>query len=539
MAAPHRHQEDELDDNMPETLDADDALEEVADVEGGMDIDSDDDNGDDREEIILENDSIAYFDAHKGSIFAIAQHPTIPSLIATGGGEGDDEDAPGKGYVFDTSAAAGRPVLPPSYNADPSNNGQPQTTALTPLFALDGHTDSINALAFTLPRGEFLLSGGLDERLRVYAITVDAAHNSNNKKPSNARFVAESHEDGEVNWIAPCPAASKYANTFAVGRSDGSVYVYGIESSTANSNNPQEVSLTQLNVFSLHTKSCTAGAWTPDGELLATVGEDSALYVWDVWGSASALSKGGQTVVSLTAADHLFAVEDGLFSVAIDPRGSLVAVGGGGGAIRIVGLPQLGGGTNSNHAVPGRSTQTAAQSNRPSKAKAKGVSGSTAQTDALRKPITFGTGGVETLAFSPSQPLLAAGSTDGSFAVFETVRAFDVRKLNPGAHGSKCVVRVDFVADAGDGWLLTTCGIDGVVRRWDTRGQAGAARSSGVAGTDAARLVKEWRGHSGAPDGDDEEDGEASGGVLGFVQGKTGERVVTAGDDGLALVFEA
>ena len=534
MAAPHRHQEDELDDTMPETLDADDALEEIADVEGGMDIDDDDDNdGDGREEIILENDSIAYFDAHKGSIFAIAQHPTIPSLIATGGGEGDDDDAPGKGYVFDTSAVAGRPVLPPSYNADPSSQQAPQTTALSPLFAIDGHTDSINALAFTLPRGEYLLSGGLDERLRVYAIAVDARN-----KPSS-RFVAESHEDGEVNWVAPCPSP-KYPNTFAVGRSDGSVYVYGIDAATANNPQQEEVSLSQLNVFSLHTKSCTAGAWTPDGELLATVGEDSALYVWDVWGAAGALTKGAQTVVSLTAADHLFAVEDGLFSVAIDPRGSLVAVGGGGGAIRVVGLPQLSGaGTNSNHAVPGRSTQTAAQSNRASKAKAKGTSGSAAQTDALRKPITFGAGGVETLAFSPTQPLLAAGSTDGSFAVFETVRAFDVRKLNPAAHGAKCVVRVDFVPDAGDGWLLTTCGIDGVVRRWDTRGQSGP-RSSAVAGVDAARLVREWRGHSGGPDAeDDDEDGEASGGVLGFVQGATGERIVTAGDDGLALVFEA
>jgi ribosome assembly protein SQT1 len=27
--------------------------------------------------------------------------------------------------------------------------------------------------------------------------------------------------------------------------------------------------------------------------------------------------------------------------------------------------------------------------------------------------------------------------------------------------------------------------------------------------------------------------------VLGFVQGETGERVVTAGDDGVVLVFEA
>jgi ribosome assembly protein SQT1 len=41
--------------------------------------------------------------------------------------------------------------------------------------------------------------------------------------------------------------------------------------------------------------------------------------------------------------------------------------------------------------------------------------------------------------------------------------------------------------------------------------------------------VKDWKGHRGGGEG---------GGVLGFVQGETGERVVTAGDDSLVLVFE-
>ena len=40
---------------------------------------------------------------------------------------------------------------------------------IEPLFVLEGHTDSINALAFTLPKGESLLSGGLVGKLRAYA----------------------------------------------------------------------------------------------------------------------------------------------------------------------------------------------------------------------------------------------------------------------------------------------------------------------------------------------------------------------------------
>jgi ribosome assembly protein SQT1 len=62
--------------------------------------------------------------------------------------------------------------------------------------------------------------------------------------------------------------------------------------------------------------------------------------------------------------------------------------------------------------------------------------------------------------------------------------------------------------------------MDGVVRRWDTRGGTGIANSG---------FVREWKGHRG--------DGEG-GGVLGFVEGD-GTRIVTAGDDGISLVFEA
>ncbi len=136
---------------------AEDDADEVLDDEGDVAMDSDNEGGegDDREEIILHNDSIAYFDQHKDSVFAIAQHPVYPRIIATGGSEGDADDAPGKGYVIDTSAAESRPVLPPSYASDPSS-ATPKSTELNAIFTIDGHSDSINALAFSaqgrLPR---------------------------------------------------------------------------------------------------------------------------------------------------------------------------------------------------------------------------------------------------------------------------------------------------------------------------------------------------------------------------------------------------
>lgn len=42
-------------------------------------------------------------------------------------------------------------------------------------------------------------------------------------------------------------------------------------------------------------------------------------------------------------------------------------------------------------------------------------------------------------------------------------------------------------------------------------------------------LIKEWKGYRGGGEG---------GGVLGFVQGVDGERVVIVGDDFVVLVFE-
>jgi ribosome assembly protein SQT1 len=74
--------------------------------------------------------------------------------------------------------------------------------------------------------------------------------------------------------------------------------------------------------------------------------------------------------------------------------------------------------------------------------------------------------------------------------------------------------------------MLTSVGLDGVVRRWDARGGTAAAGQG---------LMREWKGHMGVTEN---EDGEQAGGIMGFVQGLDGKRIVTAGDDGISLVFE-
>ncbi|KAL6718821.1 60S ribosomal subunit assembly or modification protein [Lecanora helva] len=488
----HEGQEPTEDDSA--LLDATEAAEEVPeDPDQPMDSDADDDVPD--IEIELQNDSLAYFDGHTDSIFAIAQHPSDPSIIATGGG--DDTTR-----IFSIDSVS--PVLPTSYESNP----KPERPSLEPIATLKGHTDSVNTLSFTLPNGDFLMTGGLDGHLRIHSTS-----------ETSYPLIAEAQElekDEEINFLSPCPNPA-YPNTFALGASNGSVWVYTIDAEDKTS--PLQI----LQTYFLHTASCTAGAWTSDGKMLATVSEDGSFYVWDVFGEASAAgvvgAAGSQAVVGLTTEDQRFAVEGGLFSVAIAPGGAFAVVGGAGGMIRVVGLPRLGAAapTSATQGLKGGGSKNKSGGGR----KAGGAEGASAgQAGQILASLQAQSDSIETLAFSaPPLTLLAAGSVDGSIALFDTAHRFAVRRHIREAHEEFAVVKVEF-APSPNGHLLTSCGFDGVVRRWDTRGGTAASGQG---------LLREWRGHRG--------EGE-KGGVLGFVQGG-GKKIVTAGDDGVNLVFDA
>ena len=451
---PDEHEEDEM-------LDADEAAEEIEEEDEDQPMSDDDGEDEIQQEIQLQNDSSAHFDAHTDSIFCIAQHPTLPHIVATGGG---DDVA----YVFDSTVPVG-PVLPPSYETTPEPQGE--RASIVPLQKLEGHTDSVNAIAFTYPTGQYLLTAGLDGKLRAWMC---------NKTATKFVNVAEVAEVEEINWLVPCPNLD-HPNTVALGANDGSVWVYMVDAKDKQS------PMTAVQVYYLHTQSCTAGAWTPDGKFLGTVGEDGAFHVWDVFGT-------GAAVVSLTADDQRFAVEGGLYSVAMTQ--SIAAVGGAGGNIKIIGLPQ---GEQEKKSKKGEAS-SAGQI----------LAGLQAQTE-----------GVETLSFAePPLTLLAAGSVDGSIALFDTAHRFAVRRHIKEAHEEFAVVKVDF-GKGRTGHILKSAGMDGVVRRWDMRGGTAAAGQG---------FLKEWKGHRGEGEG---------GGVLGFVQGADGSRIVTAGDDGVSLVFKA
>lgn len=486
-------------DEEEDLLDAAEAAEVVPDdANEDHPMDSDNEGSPDgrlngEEEIHLQNDSKAHFDQHSDSIFCVAQHPLQPSLIATGGG---DDTA----YIF--SSEYPTPLPPNSHESNPSPQ---QRDSLPPIAKLSGHTDSLNAITFTLPSGDFLLTGGLDGQLRVHE-----------RAESTYPLIASAQEFEDINFLLPCPDTASHPNTFALGSSDGSVWVYSIQH--GDPAGPLQV----LQVYNLHTESCTAGAWTPDGTMLATVSEDGSLYVWDPFGNAAVSgikgAQGSQAIVSLTASDQRFAVEGGLYSVAIAPNGAFVAVGGAGGMIRAVGLPRIGASHSATQGLKGAGSKGKSGGGRNTA----GPSGSASagQAGQILASLQAQVDSIETLSFSPAPlTVMAAGSVDGSVALFDTAHRFAVRRNIKDAHDGYAVVKVAFSTDTATGHLLTTCGLDGVVRRWDVRGGTTAAEQG---------LVREWKGHRGEGEG---------GGVLGFVQ--EGGRIVTAGDDCVSLVFDA
>lgn len=503
MAAPNpnqgqNHQEDDIDyhdeDNM---LEADEA-EEIVEDDGDVPMDSDDENDEGAEmEIQLQNDSIAHFDEHKDSIFCIAQHPVHLDIVATGGG--DD-----KGYIIDASSAP---------TAQASDKAQSQEReGLKSLFTLDGHKDSINAVTFTQPKGQFVVTAGLDGKLRAWQGVPDG---------KKWRFLAEAQEVEEINWLVPNPSPD-HPNVVALGANDGSVWVYQLSTEKG-------AEMQVLQAYYSHTESCTAGTWSPDGALLATISEDSSLYVWDVFGDAASQgltsTSNSQAVIGLTGADERFRVEGGLYSIGIPPSGAFVAVGGPEGQIRIIGLPRL------SLTAPGQASTSSGGGGAKNKSgggkqvAAKGGASSAGQAGQILASLQAGSDNVECLDFSsPPLTLMAAGNVDGSITLFDTAHRFAVRRRIEDAHADEespqAVVKVEFVKkDGPGGWLLTSAGYDGVLRRWDTRGGT-AAPGKG--------LVGEWKGHQGGGEG---------GGIMGFVQGN-GEAVITAGDDHVALVFQ-
>lgn len=148
----------EAEDDMFDENEAEEVVEQNEDA--AMDSGDEDGMGDDNgvlEEIMIQNDSVAHFDGHKDSIFCIAQHPTRPELVVTGGG---DDTA----YMWDATPPEG-PLLPQSYETNPQPKERKGQQVISQF---EGQDESVNAVCFTLPAGEYVVTGTLAGKLSAY-----------------------------------------------------------------------------------------------------------------------------------------------------------------------------------------------------------------------------------------------------------------------------------------------------------------------------------------------------------------------------------
>ncbi|KAF3917041.1 Jouberin [Orbilia brochopaga] len=457
MGSPHHTPAvgpDDINEDQPSFLSNNDALEEIIpDDDQPMDDISDDEaaaepgststayrgeGAGESIEIDLVNDSIAHFDAHTDSIYSIALNPRLP-VVATGGG---DDVA----YIWPSTPAS-----------TASSQGQ-ERAGQQSIFKVDGHGESVTAVAFTAS-GEFLISGSMNGKVTVTQCTNTSAPLA----ATSWKKIADVQEVDEISWLIAHPTS----DCFALGAADGSVWIYSIDAAAVGA----ELVIKQA--LYNHTAGCTAGVFAKDGTLLATVSEDSRLFVHNV--------ETGEVVASFGPEDARFNVDGGLYAIAANPAGTIIVAGGATGECKVVALPTAG------TATGGRS------------AGARGRGSATAGTQSAQILATLSTQSesIESLAFSPTLPLLASASVDRSIVLYDTQR-WAVRRTITGHEDS--VVKVQFGAGQHDGWMLTSCSMDRTVRRWDCR-------------TGEEKL--KWQGHAD--------------GVLGFVI--DGTRVITAGDE--------
>ncbi|KAH7097371.1 WD40 repeat-like protein [Auriculariales sp. MPI-PUGE-AT-0066] len=275
----HNHGRDGEEDGDGEELfiDQDDVVAEFTLDDGDMpmdDEDGEDAEGDEDDDILVEDTSIQRFDKHTKSVFTVHAHPRLP--IAVSGGEDD------LGYIWDIESGE-------------------------QLVRLSGHTDSVSAAQFSAD-GELVATGGMDGKVRIWR---RVQHDTSNK---SWEFLTELQGPDEVIWLRWHPRGT----VLLAGANDGMVWLWQLPSGET------------MQVFAGHTEPVNAGTFTPDGKRIVTASSDGTLIMWD--------PRQPSPVWKISSSNGRFAMEGGITSLAINNASTLAVVGGADGGIRIVNL---------------------------------------------------------------------------------------------------------------------------------------------------------------------------------------------------------
>ncbi|KAL6558130.1 hypothetical protein OROMI_018480 [Orobanche minor] len=168
------------------------------------------------------DDSMHIFTGHTDEVYAVVCSPADATLVATGGG--DD-----KGYLW--------------------RIGQEDLS-----FELQGHKDSVSSVSFSTD-GQLLASGSLDGVVKVW----DTAN-------GNLKRTLHGPSEG-IEWVRWHPNR----HLVLAGARDSSMWMW----------NADDEDVAYLNVFIGHCRSVICGDFTPDGESICSVSEDSTMKIWN------------------------------------------------------------------------------------------------------------------------------------------------------------------------------------------------------------------------------------------------------------------
>lgn len=395
---------------------------EEAPVDDDEDMDMDEENGEeeDKLEIDMSNNSVAYFDKHTDSVFCIAHHPTLP-LVMSGGADN-------------------------VANLWTSHSKPPKFAGALP------HSESVIAGGFTVD-GKYLVTADMNGKVLVHKSL---------KGGSQWKLCSELQEVEEVVWLKIHPVVS---GVFAFGAVDGSVWCYQIES--------VDGSLTQIMSGFSHQQDCTMGEFinVEEGEnnlTLVTCSLDSSVVAWNCYQ--------GQALFKISQAE-LKGLEAPWVSLSSAPSSltngtPIVAVGSNSGLLAIVNC--------SNGSVLHLTTVVELKEDQD-------------ELDAS----------IESIAWSPKLPLMAIGLVCGDVLLYDT----NTWRVRHKFQLEDSATKLQF--DSINGINLIISCINGRVYLFDAR---------------TGKEVFVCVGHNM--------------GVLDFCVIDNGKKLITAGDEGVSLIFE-
>ncbi|MBP8000928.1 MAG: WD40 repeat domain-containing protein [Chloroflexi bacterium] len=180
------------------------------------------------------------------------------------------------------------------------------TTPETPILTLTGHTAAVRALTFS-PDGRTLISGGDDRTLRAWDLT--------SEDPNKTAIVRAEH----ANAIFTILYAQGSSRLFIISTSSEAVYLW--DTSRLAQTSPLRLSSFQRFINGM--------AISRTGRLLATIGSDSAVRLWDITNTANIPAP---TSLTLDVAQ--------IGAVAFSPINNTLFVGDTTGVIRLWDLPR-------------------------------------------------------------------------------------------------------------------------------------------------------------------------------------------------------